>query len=64
MPRRDLYHETVRNALIKEGWTITHDPLILGDLELRVYPDLGAEKSGASQSCKFTTLLRIIRASE
>ncbi|MBP0016178.1 MAG: fatty-acid synthase [Cyanobacteria bacterium SBLK] len=45
MPRRDLYHETVRNALIKDGWTITHDPLILGDLELRVYPDLGAEKS-------------------
>lgn len=31
MPRRDLYHDTVRNALIKDGWTITHDPLILGD---------------------------------
>ncbi|MDJ1170085.1 element excision factor XisH family protein [Roseofilum sp. BLCC_M154] len=44
MPRRDLYHDIVRNALIKEGWTITHDPLILGNLELRVYPDLGAEK--------------------
>jgi hypothetical protein len=44
MPRRDRYHDIVRNALIKEGWTITHDPLILGDLELRVYPDLGAEK--------------------
>lgn len=33
MPRRDLYHETVKNALIKDGWQITHDPLILGDVE-------------------------------
>ena len=40
MPRRDLYHNVV-----KEGWSITHDPLILGDLELRVYPDLGAQKN-------------------
>ena len=26
MPRKDLFHEAVRNALIKEGWKITHDP--------------------------------------
>ena len=44
MPRRDLYHDIVKNALVKAGWSITHDPLILGDTELRVYPDLGAER--------------------
>ena len=44
MPRRDLYHETVKNALIKDGWTITHDPLMLGDPELRFYADLCVEK--------------------
>ena len=24
---RDLFHENVREALLKEGWNITHDPL-------------------------------------
>ena len=45
MPRRDLYHEAVKNALVKDGWTITHDPLAIGTLKLRVYPDLGCEKA-------------------
>ncbi|NJN60873.1 MAG: fatty-acid synthase [Coleofasciculaceae cyanobacterium RL_1_1] len=45
MPRRDLYHDTVKNALIKDGWTITHDPLTLGDADLRVYADLCVTKS-------------------
>jgi hypothetical protein len=26
MPARDLYHDAVRTALIKDGWTITHEP--------------------------------------
>jgi hypothetical protein len=30
MPRRDRYHETVKNALTQDGWTIT-DPLVLSD---------------------------------
>ena len=29
MPARDLYHDVVRSALIKAGWMITHDPLVL-----------------------------------
>lgn len=27
MSAKDFYHETVRDALGKDGWTITHDPL-------------------------------------
>jgi hypothetical protein len=27
MPAKDIYHDTVKNALVKDGWTITHDPL-------------------------------------
>ncbi len=23
---RDLIHDVVREALVKDGWTITHDP--------------------------------------
>ncbi len=26
MSRRDTYHYVVTDALIREGWTITHDP--------------------------------------
>jgi hypothetical protein len=49
MSRRDLYHDAVRHALMKDGWTITHDPLPLGDQELLVFADLGAEKLLAAQ---------------
>lgn len=41
---RDLFHENVKTALIKDGWVITHDPyeLELGRPEYEI--DLGAEK--------------------
>ena len=29
MPARDKFHDTVKHALIKDGWTITHDPLYM-----------------------------------
>jgi len=44
MPARDIYHDVVRNALIKDGWTITHDPLRLKWGVKDMYADLGAEK--------------------
>ena len=52
MPRRDQYHDIVKNALVKAGWSITHDPLILGDTELRVYPDLGAQRKMADRGTR------------
>src|SRR5215213_739817 len=49
MPARDFYHDIVRNALIKDGWAITHDPypLKLGQSDLFI--DLGAEKILAAE---------------
>jgi hypothetical protein len=44
MPRKDLYHNCVRNALIKDGWTITHDPLIYPYCLTEVYIDLGQRR--------------------
>lgn len=44
MPAKDIYHDTVRNALIKDGWTITADPLKLKWEETDLFVDLGAEK--------------------
>lgn len=49
MPARDFYHDKVKNALIKDSWTITHDPypLKLGQKDLFI--DLGAEKILAAE---------------
>jgi len=44
MPARDLYHNQLKNALIKEGWTITNDPLRLRWGSKDMYVDLGAER--------------------
>jgi hypothetical protein len=40
---RDLFHQVVKDALIKEGWEITHDPFPIdyGDVQMQI--DLGAE---------------------
>jgi hypothetical protein len=43
MPRKDVYHEIVKQALIDDGWTITHDPYPLPFGEESLYVDLGAE---------------------
>lgn len=44
MPAQDRFHQVVRTALEKDGWTITDDPLKLEVGEDRLYADLGAEK--------------------
>lgn len=44
MPAKDIYHDTVKRALIKDGWTITKDPLRLQWGGRDSYVDLGAEK--------------------
>lgn len=43
MPARDVYHDIVIKALIKDGWEITDDPLVLSFGNKDVYVDLGAE---------------------
>ena len=42
--RKNFYHETVKRALIKDGWRITHDPFVLKYKDLTILADLGAEK--------------------
>jgi hypothetical protein len=49
MPAKDLYHDTVRTALIKDGWTITDDPLILKIGQRSAFVYLGAEKLIAAE---------------
>ncbi|NEQ82641.1 MAG: fatty-acid oxidation protein subunit alpha [Moorea sp. SIO2I5] len=49
MAAKDFYHEVVKTALNKDGWTITHDPLILELSSGRLEVDLGAERLIAAQ---------------
>ncbi len=49
MPARDIYHNNVKNALIKDGWTITHDPLTLKWGRKDLFVDLGAERLLAAE---------------
>lgn len=47
---KDLFHDAVKMALEKDGWTITHDPLHIVSLGFNVLIDLGAERLiGASK---------------
>jgi hypothetical protein len=49
MSARDSIHDAVKNALIKDGWTITHDPYPLPFGDRDVYADLGAERAIAAE---------------
>ena len=49
MPAKDIYHQIVKDALIKDGWTITDDPLKLTIGSRSLYVDLGASKLLAAQ---------------
>lgn len=44
MAAKDHYHQIVRQALEKDGWTITDDPLKLDAQGHNIKIDLGAEK--------------------
>jgi predicted RecB family endonuclease len=43
MPAKDIYHDTVKRALIKDGWTITKENLQLTWGGTRTYIDIIAD---------------------
>ncbi|MEL6382159.1 MAG: XisH family protein [Cyanobacteria bacterium J06626_18] len=49
MSAKDAYHDAVKAALKKDGWVITHDPLVLELSSGRLEIDLGAERLIAAQ---------------
>jgi hypothetical protein len=44
MPARNIHHGAVIQALRDDGWTITHDPLLIPYGDRRLFIDLGAER--------------------
>ncbi len=49
MPAKDLLHNCVKNALVKDGWKITDDPFRLKYKGRKLYVDLGAERILAAE---------------
>ena len=49
MSAKDVFHNAVKNALQKEGWIITDDPLFIRFGGINIYIDLGAEKVIAAE---------------
>ncbi len=52
MPAKDIYHDNCKQALINEGWTITHDPynLKVGRKDLFI-GKLGLKPRRSRQGC-------------
>ena len=46
---KDVFHNTVKKALEKDGWKITHDPYRLRYGVVDVYIDLAAEDAIAAE---------------
>ena len=49
MAAKDVIHDAVKNALIKDGWTITDDPLRLKYKAVNLSVDLAAERALAAE---------------
>lgn len=45
----DAIHNAVKNALVKDGWTITADPYTIRYEEVILFADLGAERPLAAE---------------
>lgn len=59
MAARDVYHDLVVRALIRNGWTITNDPLLIEWAEQDLEIDLGAEQVIAAENSKMKIAVEI-----
>lgn len=46
MPKRDAIHNVVKQALVKDGWTITNDPYVISYGERFLFIDIAATEAG------------------
>ncbi|KKD38420.1 MAG: XisH family protein [Limnoraphis robusta] len=59
MPARDIYHNAVKNALIKEGWTITADPYKILYKDAELFADLAAERPISAERSGYKIVVEI-----
>jgi XisH protein len=57
---KDLFHDAVRKALLKERWVITADPLVIRIEGVKLEIDLAAEKIFAAEreGCKIAVEIK------
>ena len=60
MPQRDVIHDAVKKALVKDGWQITDDPYVISYGERFLFVDLAATAKGLANG----TQSRFIGASQ
>jgi len=56
---RDLIHNAVKNALVRDGWTITDDPYYIKYEGVTLAADLGAERTIAAERGKEKIVVEI-----
>ncbi|MBD2775621.1 element excision factor XisH family protein [Iningainema tapete] len=49
MPAKDIFHDTVKNALVKDGWLVTDEQFLIRSGGVEIYIDIGAEKIIAAE---------------
>jgi len=59
MPARDIYHDAVKNALIKDGWRVIADPYTIRYEDDNLYADLLAEKTLLTEQQKLIIVVEI-----
>jgi hypothetical protein len=59
MPAKDIYHDAVKKALIKDGWTITADPYTIKYEEVQLFADLLAGRTVKAQKDRKEILIEI-----
>ena len=52
MPAKDIFHDAVKVALEKDGWSVTNDPLTVDLADGQLQIDLGAERLVAATKNK------------
>jgi hypothetical protein len=59
MAAKDLYHEPIKKALIKDGWTIVADPYPLEYEDVELYPDLAIERTSLDSEIQRKIIIEI-----
>ena len=59
MPAKDIYHDAVKNALVKDGWIVIDDPFKLKFGLRELFVDLGVKKLLSAQKKEKQILVEI-----
>ena len=52
MPAKDIYHQAVKHALLKDGWTILSEDYVLEYDGDKLYADIAAQKYSNNEVLK------------